>query len=69
MTSVLQRWDQDGDGYLSANDLRSAVKEVGEEWSDAQVNDMIYFKNTNGLFTFQDLEDIIVEKVQTIDDD
>mmetsp|Transcript_46732 Transcript_46732/g.146520 ORF Transcript_46732/g.146520 Transcript_46732/m.146520 type:complete len:159 (-) Transcript_46732:205-681(-) len=66
---IFERWDQDGDGYLSANDLRSAVKEVGEEWSDAQVNDMIYFKNTNGLFTFQDLEDIIVEKVQTIDDD
>jgi len=30
---------------------------------------MIYFKNTNGLFTFQDLEDIIVEKIKEIEDD
>jgi hypothetical protein len=40
-------------GLISANDLREVVASFGEEWSDENVNDMIYYKKSNGTFAFQ----------------
>ena len=40
-------------GLISANDLREVVASFGEDWSDENVNDMIYYKKSNGTFAFQ----------------
>ena len=31
-----------------------------QEWSDENVNDMIYYKKSNGTFTFQDLKGVLM---------
>ena len=53
MKATFDSWDKDGDGLISANDLREVVASYGEEWSDENVNDMIYYKKNNGVFSFQ----------------
>jgi len=37
-------------GLISANDLRDVAASFGEEWSDENVNDMIYYRKSNGPF-------------------
>jgi hypothetical protein len=37
ISAALEEWDKDGDGLISANDLRTACRESGEEWTDQQV--------------------------------
>lgn len=53
MKATFDSWDKDGDGLISANDLREVVSSFGEEWSDENVNDMIYYKKNNGVFSFE----------------
>jgi len=53
MKATFNSWDKDGDGLISANDLREVVASFGEEWSDENVNDMIYYKKNNGVFSFE----------------
>eukprot|EP00293_Proteomonas_sulcata_P011848 CAMPEP_0184310576 /NCGR_PEP_ID=MMETSP1049-20130417/31155_1 /TAXON_ID=77928 /ORGANISM="Proteomonas sulcata, Strain CCMP704" /LENGTH=187 /DNA_ID=CAMNT_0026624903 /DNA_START=168 /DNA_END=732 /DNA_ORIENTATION=- len=59
LRATFEAWDEDGDGMISANDLRNVVEMCGEEWSDENVNDMIYHRKTNGLFSLEDLRAII----------
>mmetsp|Transcript_25710 Transcript_25710/g.51514 ORF Transcript_25710/g.51514 Transcript_25710/m.51514 type:complete len:163 (+) Transcript_25710:3-491(+) len=64
LAAALHRWDEDQDGLLSANDLRTAVQECGEVWTDEAINEMIYFRKPDGLFDLADLREIVGSAAQ-----
>ncbi|TIA29191.1 hypothetical protein D6C79_10014 [Aureobasidium pullulans] len=41
-------FDRDGDGTISAEDLRYGMKSIGEDLSDAEIDDMMKEADTNG---------------------
>mmetsp|Transcript_52004 Transcript_52004/g.105972 ORF Transcript_52004/g.105972 Transcript_52004/m.105972 type:complete len:164 (+) Transcript_52004:17-508(+) len=56
---VMEAWDADEDGLISANDLREVVMECGEQWNDEDINEMIYHRKDDGLFEMHDLRELI----------
>ena len=44
----------------STHGLRPSPRGGLQEWSDENVNDMIYYKKSNGTFTFQDLKGVLM---------
>lgn len=45
---IHQVFDQNGDGFISATELRAVMKNLGENLSDKEVDDMLKEADVNG---------------------
>ena len=48
MREAFRVFDKDGDGYISAAELKVVMMNLGEKLSDAEVDDMLKEADTNG---------------------